>query len=228
MTNRAPKPGDRRDHDTSVATRSVERALASRYSTYLEEVQRLIKAGVRVMQRTGSFDPRVSDVLEEAELSNQAFYRHFRSKDEFLLAVLDDGVRELVGYLRYRMQGAPSATEQIRSWIQGVVAQALNPEAAQATRPFIMPQAHLAERFPEEVASSIRQLTIVLHEAIDKAVEAGDLVDADAERDARVIYDLAMGWLQRTLVDAEPPSAEAANHLVAFAMRGLLRAPGDS
>jgi AcrR family transcriptional regulator len=191
-------------------------------------VRRLIKAGVRVMQRTGGFDPRVSDVVEEAGLSNQAFYRHFRSKDEFLLAVLDDGVRELVGYLRHRMQGAPSPTEQIRSWLQGVVAQALNPEAAQATRPFIIPQAHLAERFPDEVASSIRQLTTVLQEAIDKAVEAGDLVEADPSRDARAIYDLAMGWLQRALVDAEPPSPEAANHLVEFAMRGLLRKPGDA
>jgi len=225
---RAPKPEGRRDHDTSIATRSVERALASRYSTYLDEVQRLIKAGVRVMKRTGSFDPRVSDVVVEAGLSNQGFYRHFRSKDEFLLAVLDDGVRELVGYLRHRMQSAPSPTEQIHCWIEGIVAQAMNPDAAQATRPFVIPQSHLAERFPDEVASSIRQLTMLLHEAIDKAVAAGDLPGADPARDARAIYDLAIGWLHRALVDPEPPSREAGEHLVEFAMGGLRREPKAS
>ena len=223
-----PHPmSDSRD-DRSVAARSVDRALASRYSSYLEEVRQLIQAGVRLMRRTGRFDPRVSEILCEAGLSNQTFYRHFRSKDEFLLAVLDDGVRELVGYLRHRMQGADSARERIRNWIQGVLAQALNREAAAATRPFVIPQAHLGERFPNEVASSVRQLTTLLHDAIAEGVTAGELPGADPERDARAIYDLALGWLQRALLEADAPSLEDADHVLAFAMRGLQRGAGDS
>jgi AcrR family transcriptional regulator len=175
------------------------------------------------MKRNGDFDPRVNQILREAGLSNQAFYRHFRSKDEFLLAVLDDGVRELVSYLQHRMEGNESATARIRSWTRGILAQALDPEAADATRPFVVPQARLAERFPEEVADSVRQLTALLAEAIAEGLATGELAGGDPERDARAIYDLAMGWLQRMLVEDATVSAEDAEHLLEFAMRGLLR-----
>jgi AcrR family transcriptional regulator len=208
----------------SVAVRSVERALEGRYATYLEEVSRLVEAGVRVMQRNGDFEPPVNEILREAGLSNQAFYRHFKSKDEFLLAVLDNGVRELVSYLQHRMEGVESATERIRRWIEGLLAQGLNPEAAEATRPFVVPQARLAERFPEEVADSVRQLTVLLAEAIAEGLEVGELSGGDPERDSRAIYDLAMGWLQRSLAEKGVASSEDADHLLSFAMRGLLRA----
>jgi AcrR family transcriptional regulator len=218
------KKSTKGEGQSSVAVRSVERALEGRYATYLEEVSRLVEAGVRVMQRNGDFEPPVSEILREARLSNQVFYRHFKSKDEFLLAVLDNGVRELVSYLQHRMEGVESPTERIRRWIEGLLAQGLNPEAAEATRPFVVPQARLAERFPEEVADSVRQLTMILAEAIAEGLEAGEFSGGDPERDSRAIYDLAMGWLQRSIAETGVPSVEDAEHLVKFAMRGLLRA----
>src|SRR5688500_7848449 len=74
-----------------VVDRTVSRTLAGRYQAYADEVRRLVDAGYAVMRRTGGVDPRVGDIVREARLSNQAFYRHFRGKDELLLAVLDDG-----------------------------------------------------------------------------------------------------------------------------------------
>jgi AcrR family transcriptional regulator len=208
-------------HEGSVAARSVERALSARQAAYREEVARLIAAGVRVMKRNASFDPRVGEVVREAGLSNQTFYRHFRSKDEFLLAVLDDGVRELVAYLDHRMQGAPDVRAAVRCWLEGVVAQALDPEAAEATRPFVIPQARLAERFPEDIARCAAQITAPLRGALVSARDAGALPDCDPERDARAIYDLAMGWLQQQLVAAERPEAADADHIVGFALSAL-------
>ena len=41
-----------------------------------------------VMRREGNIDPQVRAIVQEAGLSNQAFYRHFASKDALLLAVL--------------------------------------------------------------------------------------------------------------------------------------------
>ena len=223
MNPASPKKSMKGEAQSSVAVRSVERALEGRYATYLEEVGRLVEAGVRVMQRKGDLEPPVNEILREAGLSNQAFYRHFKSKDEFLLAVLDNGVRELGSYLQHRMEGAESATERIRRWIEGVLAQGLNPEAAEATRPFVGPQARLAERFPDEVADSVRQLTVLLAEAIAEGLDEGELSGGDPERDSLAIYDLALGWLQRSVTEKGVASVEDAEHLLNFAMRGLLR-----
>src|SRR5438132_11560734 len=103
----ASRPTDRGDErDASFAIRSVERALASRYSTYLDEAQRLIKAGIEVIKRSDTGNPRVSEVVQEARLSNETFYRHFRSKDDLLLAIGDDRQRQLVGYLEHQIAKA--------------------------------------------------------------------------------------------------------------------------
>jgi hypothetical protein len=99
--------------------------------------------------------------------------------------------------------------------------QALDRRAAAATRPFAVPRARLAELFPAEVAGSEAQLTALLREAIEAAVAAGELPDADAARDAQTIYHLAMGWMQRVLAEPAPAKRADAEHLVEFAMRGL-------
>jgi AcrR family transcriptional regulator len=225
LSHEARERDGEREVARAIAARSVERALGHRQALYRDEVERLIRAGVRVMQRHGDFDPRVSEVVREAGLSNQVFYRHFRSKDEFLLAVLDDGVRDLVGYLEHRMAGADTPAERVRRWLGGIVAQARNPEAAEATRPFVIPRARLAERFPDDVGSSIERLLAPLRAAIEDGVAAGELPGADPARDARALYDLAMGWLERSLLCAADPALADAERLIAFSLRGLGAAP---
>ena len=102
--------------ETSTARRSIDehpivqsairRALAPRIEAYEEEVRRLVDATYRVIERTASVDPTVREILAEASLSTQAFYRHFRSKDELLVVLLDDGRQRLVDSLRRRMGAA--------------------------------------------------------------------------------------------------------------------------
>jgi len=60
-----------------------------------DEVQRLLDAGLVAMRRHGTVrSPSVAEIVAEAGLSNDAFYRVFASKDELVLAVLDAGAGE--------------------------------------------------------------------------------------------------------------------------------------
>ena len=79
----------------SLTSRSVERTLARRRATYADEVRRLVESSFELIRRRGQLEPPVSEIVQAAGLSNQAFYPHFRSKDAVLLAVRDDGVRPL-------------------------------------------------------------------------------------------------------------------------------------
>jgi AcrR family transcriptional regulator len=216
-----------RDLETSAprSVQSVERALAPRYSAYLEEVRRLMKAGLAVMQSKGSVDPRVSEIVREAGLSNQVFYRHFKGKDELLLAILDEGTRTLVSYLEHRMDGASTAIERVRAWVEGVVTQATNPAGAYASRPFASHQGRLSERFPDEITTLAGLLSEPLLGALADARDAGELPGIDPERDAEAIYQLAVGWLQRRLVTGNVPSDEDAAHIVSFALNALQSRP---
>src|SRR6266568_5963914 len=105
----------------AFARRAIERSTAERQATYVEEIRTLVEAAYRVIEKTGNFDPPLRDILKVPGLSTQAFYKHFRSKDELLLVLLDDGRRRLIGYLRHRMEKAPTPEGRVRAWIEGVL-----------------------------------------------------------------------------------------------------------
>jgi AcrR family transcriptional regulator len=110
---------------SNVTGRIVRRSLARREDEYAGEVRRLLNAALEVMHRCGtSSRPRVADIVAAAGLSNDAFYRHFRSKDDLVNALLEDGAERLRGYLAHQMTKARTPDAQVRRWVEGVLAQA--------------------------------------------------------------------------------------------------------
>ena len=200
--------------DAPVEHAVAARTLTARSEAYAEEVRRLVDATYAVMRRNGDLDPRVADIVAESGLSNQAFYRHFKGKDELLLAVLDDGQRRLVSYLEARMARAEPGAPRVRAWIEGVLEQARNRDAAANTRPFAVNSARLADRFPEESAASREHVIAPLRAAV---ADAG----GDPERDPDAIYHLAMGRASDAIARGEQPSRDEVTHLMEFALRGL-------
>jgi AcrR family transcriptional regulator len=108
-----------------VAGRIVRRTLAKREDQYADEVRRLLDAALEVIRRCGtSSRPRVADIVAGAGLSNDAFYRHFRSKDALVTAILEDGGERLESYLAHQMAKEATPEGQVRCWVRGVLAQA--------------------------------------------------------------------------------------------------------
>ena len=203
----------------AVARRSLERSMAPRERSYREEVQRIVDATYRVVARTGTFDPKLRDILGESGLSTQAFYKHFRSKDELMLVLLDDGRRRLVGYLAHRMEKGATPEQRIRAWIEGVLAQAADPDVAARTRPFLAHQDRLAEQFPAEQQQSVDLLVSLLADAI--AELPADRGRPAARRDATAVYELTFGTLHRHLSHGTRPSAADSDHLAQFCLKGI-------
>jgi AcrR family transcriptional regulator len=211
---------------STIAQRSVERSLAGRHATYTDEVNRLIASCLAVTEQTGNFDPRVSDILADAGLSNQAFYRHFRSKEELLLAVLDKGARELNEYLSKRMAAQVDPVGKVRAWVRGFAAQAIRPKAAAATRPFMFPSARLYERFPDEIPATEGLYLDLLETQLRAGVKAKLMrSDLDPAGDAAFIYDVVKNWMERQLRDYPmPPESELkrrAEKLEFFVIRAI-------
>jgi AcrR family transcriptional regulator len=191
------------------------RALAGRHEAYTDEVRRLLDAAFTVMRRTGNVSPRVSEIVREASLSNQAFYRHFASKDELLVAVLEDGLQQLVDYLAHVMAKADRPIDKVRRWVEGILAQARDAQAASSTRPFVVNSLRLRDQFREEVQRSDELLKAPLRAAL-----AG-VPGADPDRDTEAVYQLAMGRMHAYLLQGERPSRRDVTHLVEFAVRGV-------
>ncbi len=104
---------------TSRAAAAVVRALDDRQREATEDVERILAAAVRVMQRVSPDAPRVSDIVAEAGVSNKAFYRYFAGKDELILAVMERGVALVVSYLEHQMAKETTPAGKIARWIRG-------------------------------------------------------------------------------------------------------------
>jgi AcrR family transcriptional regulator len=208
-----------------VARRSAERALADRHASSVEEVQRALDATYRLVERTGSVEPSLRDILRESALSRQAFYKHFRSKDELMLVLVDDGRRRLVGYLAHRMAKAGSPESRVRAWIEGVLAQAADPEAAARTRPFLANQDRLAERFPHEQHASVELIIGLLEAPVEELAGSGPRARRQADVDATAIYHLTFGAMHQHVKERTRPSAEEIDELVEFSLAALRRGP---
>ncbi|HEX3796848.1 MAG TPA: TetR/AcrR family transcriptional regulator [Acidimicrobiales bacterium] len=121
----SPEPG--------VTDRIARRTLAKRESEYAAEVRRLLDAALELMGQGGtSTRPRVADIVAASGLSNDAFYRHFKSKEDLVAAILEDGAERLRSYLAHQMAKSPTPEDQVRRWVKGVLAQA-DPDIAATT-----------------------------------------------------------------------------------------------
>ena len=117
-----------------VASRIARQTLDKRGPDYTDEVRRLIDAGRTAMRRCGTDSrPRVADIVGEAGLSNEGFYRHFASKDALVAAILDDGTERLLSYLAHQMSKERTAADRVRCWVEGVLSQAADEESASTT-----------------------------------------------------------------------------------------------
>ncbi|MEV6876870.1 helix-turn-helix domain-containing protein [Amycolatopsis sp. NPDC051128] len=73
------------------------------------ERDRLMDAAYRALVATGGAALSVNEVLRAAELSTRAFYRHFTSKDELLLALFRQDSDRVAARLRRAASAEPPA-----------------------------------------------------------------------------------------------------------------------
>lgn len=107
-----------------VAERIAAQTLAKKGVDYAGEVRRLLDAALSVIGEKGTTSAaRVADIVTAAGLSNEAFYRHFPSKDALVAALLEDGTLRLASYVAHQMGKESAPDRQVRRWVEGVLSQ---------------------------------------------------------------------------------------------------------
>jgi AcrR family transcriptional regulator len=188
-------PNDPLEND--VAQRIALRTLSRRGSEYAGEVRRLLDAALDVMRRCGTGSrPRVADIVAEAGLSNDAFYRHFPSKDALVAALLEDGTERLLGYLAHQMAKEATPEAQVRRWVEGVLSQAADEEIAATTLAVLWNGGSVGQG----LRSASHPLGTLLREPF------AELGSADPDLDAAFVAHAVVGRLSDYLWDRVHPS----------------------
>jgi AcrR family transcriptional regulator len=193
---------------------AVERALDDRQREATEEVERILAAAVRVMERVAPEPPRVSDIVAEAGSSNKAFYRYFAGKDELILAVMERGVAIVVSYLQHQMAKESTPKGKIARWIEGTLAQVAQPDLIKKSRAAAgqMSAGTNWRTVDQEMMWPLRDL-------LTEPVAA--LGSSDVERDVEAVFCCTAATLRRYMGSAERPGPDDIAHVVRFCLLGL-------
>ncbi len=202
--------------DGDVAARIARSTLAQRGADYAEEVRRLLDAGRAEMARCGTRSrPRVADIVAAAGLSNDAFYRHFSSKDALVVAILEDGTQRLQSYLGHQMAKEATPERRVRRWVEGVLAQAADPDVASATLAVLWNGDSVGEALASARPSARHPLAILLEAPF------AELGSADPELDASLVTHAVLGRLSDHLWRRTRPGRADLDRLTAFCLRAV-------
>ncbi|MCV7091975.1 TetR/AcrR family transcriptional regulator [Mycobacterium interjectum] len=193
---------------------AVERALDDRQREATEEVERILAAAVRVMERVAPEAPRVSDIVAEAGSSNKAFYRYFAGKDDLILAVMERGVAIVVSYLQHQMAKETRPADKVARWIEGALAQVADPHLISMSRAAAgQMSAGANSRMADQ--ETLRPLRDLLTEPV------AALGSTDVDRDVEAVFCCTAAAMRRYVGSAGRPEPDDIAHLVGFCLRGL-------
>ena len=193
---------------------AVERALDDRQREATEEVERILAAAVRVMERVAPEAPRVSDIVAEAGSSNKAFYRYFAGKDDLILAVMERGVAIVVSYLQHQMAKDSRPADKVARWIEGTLAQVADPHLISMSRA-AAGQMSAGVNWRASDQEMMRPLRNLLADPINA------LGSTDVDRDVEAVFSCTLATMRRYIGSADRPEADDIAHLVRFCLLGL-------
>jgi TetR/AcrR family transcriptional regulator, fatty acid metabolism regulator protein len=79
--------------------------------------ERILIAAERIFARHGFFAARVSEIAREAGVADGTIYLYFKSKDDLLISLFENRMKQVNDKLRQAIAGKPP-TEQLRAFIQ--------------------------------------------------------------------------------------------------------------
>jgi TetR/AcrR family transcriptional regulator len=185
--------------DSTAPTESWAERAADRSPTVqrsrsrsIQQAKVIVDAARRLIVRNGgSFTTQ--ELVKEAGVALQTFYRQFAGKDQLLIAVLEDMIAEAAVQYEERARDLPDPVARLRSYIKDTLTNLGGPGGGPPAGFVVSEHWRLHQIFPEEVSHAMRPWADMVLRDIRAAEAAGLLHPRDAEQDA---------WLVTRLVTA--------------------------
>jgi TetR/AcrR family transcriptional regulator len=209
------------------ALRTARRAQEASRRAGRDPAAQLIRAGqALVLEGEGQFTVR--QLAERAGVALQTFYRHFGSKDELLLAVLEENVEDGVEEMEAIAARESDPVEQLRVVIQLPILMSTQPESYRRLRFHARERLRLSELDPAESELAFAPYRRIVEEHLRRVDRAGARVRVatDRERDADLVMRVVVGYAHAIGIGALEWSAEeCAQEVWDFCRAALWREP---
>ena len=209
----SPLPWAERAADRSP---TVQRSRARQ----IEQAEAVVKAARRLTAERGERFT-TQELVKEAGVALQTFYRLFAGKDQLLLAVFEDMIAEYCVLVEEAARELPDPVARLRFYVTQTV-QPLGTDDSIGPRFVTAEHWRLHQLFPEEMSHATQAFTDLVARELEAAAAEGTLAPADPQRDAWFVTKLVMAVFHHYAFADPPPDTRAiGDELWAFC-RGAL------
>jgi AcrR family transcriptional regulator len=181
-----------------------------------------MKSALAILGETGRTDFTVLEVVERSKTSLRAFYQHFATKDELLLALIDKIMSEATE--RWRAEtSSMTAAEALRRLLDRISAPAVSSTQEGINRGLTFYNDHLEESRPREFARVLEPLHALVRDILRRGIADGTFrADLDVDVSAAIVMQMALGALRlRSLGEELSGAAIDSAAIFDFCVRGL-------
>jgi AcrR family transcriptional regulator len=206
--------------------RAVARSVNAARVRAEERVQRFLDAAFELIDEKGTTEFTIQEVVERSGQSLRSFYMYFDGKDELVLALFEETVREADDDIRRSVDAEFDPLRRLRAftvslhaWCDPVEApRARGTHSRRAISEFSM---HIAAGHADRVRAALAPVSQLLRDLVDAAVAAGAIRVADTRRASALILQTVMySWFGSRLVQ-NPEHRLTAEETWEFCLRGL-------
>ena len=223
-----PSPAPSRgDGPASARAQALARSLEGPRARSVERLERFLSAARDLANEQGSAAFTVAQVSQRAGLSLKSFYGCFASKDDLLVALLEEDSKLGASILGDTVGQHAEPRARLRAYVLGVFELLTHPGALGYARMLVHEHRRLAEERPETLRAALAPMVDLLAVEIARAVDAGAAVSSDPSRDAQTVFVLVLEGIHEVGL-GRSEALEQAGYLWKFFVAALrLESPPD-
>ena len=210
--------------------RAVSRSLNAARSRAEQRVQRFLDAAFELIDEKGTTEFTIQEVIDQSKQSLRGFYQYFDGKNELLLALFEETIREATDDLRIVADSASDPLERLRAFTIRLhewcdPSEKPRKRGTHNRRPIMEFSVQLAVDHPDQVKAAMAPISHIMMDLVDAAAAAGAIDVPDTRRAAVLMQQTVMySWFGNRLAE-NPRMRVTAEATWDFCLHGLGAGP---
>jgi AcrR family transcriptional regulator len=206
--------------------RALTRGLNAARTRAEQRVQRFLDTAFELIDEKGSTEFTIQEVIDRSKQSLRSFYEYFDGKDELILALFEETVREATVEIAAAVAAETDPIARLRAFTICLYewcdpAEAPRKRGTHHRRAISEFSMHAVVHQSDRVRAALAPVTRLLRELVDDAAAAEVIHIADTRRAAALVQQTVMySWFGNRLVQ-NPQVRLTAEETWEFCLRGL-------
>jgi AcrR family transcriptional regulator len=175
---------------------SLDRASLEDVDRVARERRRILRAAAQLIGQQPDRQTTIEDVLQAAGVNRRIFYRHFRSKDELVMAMLERAGHIVETGLSEIVAANADPASALTSCVEYVLGIGWDENRAREGRAFLSPEVGMTAGMATALEAVYGRHRAILREVLTRGRADGSLPKAVPDRDAFAVHAVLIRYLE--------------------------------